>query len=116
MDMRYSALLIGLFLTAVAAPAADSPIRNYEECVKAGHSTGKTAGQDVCLSPKDYRTFVKGLKPTIPEGIYGTVMLRTGNCQLRIPTQIDTHSAGKTTLVPIEIGICSDANRHPCLG
>ena len=36
--------------------------------------------------------------------------------RLRIPTQIDTHSAGKTTLVPIEIGTCSDANRHPCLG
>jgi hypothetical protein len=35
---------------------------------------------------------------------------------VRIPTQIDTHSAGKTTLVPIEIGTCSDANRHPCLG
>lgn len=36
--------------------------------------------------------------------------------RLRIPTQIDTHCAGKTTLVPIEIGTCSDANRHPCLG
>jgi len=33
-----------------------------------------------------------------------------------IPTQIGTHSAGKTTLVPIEIGNCSEANRHPCLG
>jgi hypothetical protein len=36
--------------------------------------------------------------------------------QVRIPTQIGTHSAGKSTLVPIEIGTCSDANRHPCLG
>jgi tripartite-type tricarboxylate transporter receptor subunit TctC len=36
--------------------------------------------------------------------------------QLRIPTQIGTHSAGKSTLVPIEIGTCSGANRHPCLG
>ena len=34
--------------------------------------------------------------------------------RVRIPTQIDTHSAGKTTLVPIQIGTCSDANRHPC--
>jgi transposase len=36
--------------------------------------------------------------------------------QMRIPTQIGTHSAGKSTLVPIEIGTCSGANRHPCLG
>lgn len=36
--------------------------------------------------------------------------------QLRIPAQIGTDSAGKATLVPIEIGTCSDANRHPCLG
>jgi hypothetical protein len=35
---------------------------------------------------------------------------------LHIPTQIDTHSAGKTARVPIEIGTCSEANRHPCLG
>ena len=35
---------------------------------------------------------------------------------VRIPTQIDTHSGCKSTLVPIEIGTCSDANRHPCLG
>jgi len=33
--------------------------------------------------------------------------------QLRIPAQIGTHSAGKSTLVPIQIGTCSDANRHP---
>ena len=32
---------------------------------------------------------------------------------LRIPTQIDTHSVCKSTLVPIEVGTCSDANRHP---
>jgi hypothetical protein len=36
--------------------------------------------------------------------------------ELHIPTQIGSHSAGKTTVVPIEIGTCSDANRHPCLG
>jgi hypothetical protein len=36
--------------------------------------------------------------------------------QLRIPIQIDTDCAGKSTLVPIEIGTDSDANRHPCLG
>jgi transcriptional regulator with XRE-family HTH domain len=35
-----------------------------------------------------------------------------GRNDMRIPTQIDTHSAGKSTLVPIEIGTCSDANRH----
>jgi 2-methylcitrate dehydratase PrpD len=39
-----------------------------------------------------------------------------GRGELRIPTQIGTHSAGKSTLVPIQIGTCSDANRHPCLG
>jgi transposase len=33
-------------------------------------------------------------------------------CVLRIPTQIDTHSVGKSAPVPIEIGSCSDANRH----
>ena len=32
---------------------------------------------------------------------------------LHIPTQIDTHSAGKTARVPIEIGTGSEANRHP---
>jgi len=31
---------------------------------------------------------------------------------VRIPTQIDTYSAGKSTLVPMEIGTCSDPNRH----
>jgi hypothetical protein len=35
---------------------------------------------------------------------------------LRIPTQNGTGSAGKATLVPIQIGTCSDANRHPRLG
>jgi hypothetical protein len=35
---------------------------------------------------------------------------------VHIPTQIGTHSAGKTTLVLIEIGTYSEANRHPCLG
>ena len=35
---------------------------------------------------------------------------------MRIPAQIGTHSAGKSTLVPIQIGTCSDANRHPYLG
>lgn len=32
---------------------------------------------------------------------------------MRIPTQIDTHSAGKSAPVPIEIDTCSEANRHP---
>ena len=36
--------------------------------------------------------------------------------QLRIPTQIDIHSAGKPAPVPIEIDTCSDANRQPYLG
>jgi hypothetical protein len=31
---------------------------------------------------------------------------------VRIPTQIDTHSGCKSAPVPIEIGTCSDANRH----
>ena len=31
---------------------------------------------------------------------------------MRIPTQIDTDSACKSAPVPIEIGTCSDANRH----
>ncbi len=31
---------------------------------------------------------------------------------MRIPTQIDTHSGSKSAPVPIEIGTCSDANRH----
>jgi len=35
---------------------------------------------------------------------------------VRIPTQIDTRSACKSTLVPIEIGTYSEANRHPYLG
>ena len=36
--------------------------------------------------------------------------------EVHIPTQIGTQSGGKTTLVPIEIGTCSEANRHPRLG
>ena len=34
----------------------------------------------------------------------------------RIPTQIDTRSACKSTLFPIEIGTYSEANRHPYIG
>jgi uncharacterized protein (DUF486 family) len=37
---------------------------------------------------------------------------RIGYAQLRIPTQIDIHSGCKSAPVPIEIGTCSDANRH----
>ena len=32
--------------------------------------------------------------------------------QVRVPIQIDIHSASKSAPVPIEIGTCSDANRH----
>jgi hypothetical protein len=35
---------------------------------------------------------------------------------VRIPTQIDTRFACKSTLVPIEIGTYSEANRHPYTG
>jgi hypothetical protein len=35
---------------------------------------------------------------------------------MRIPTQIDTHSVCKSAPIPMEIGTCSDANRHPYLG
>jgi hypothetical protein len=31
---------------------------------------------------------------------------------VRIPIQIDIHSACKSAPVPIEIGTCSEANRH----
>jgi hypothetical protein len=48
----------------------------------------------------------------VPRRVCAAVVNLKG-VELRIPTQIDTHSAGKTTLVPIEIGTCSDANRHP---
>jgi transposase len=34
------------------------------------------------------------------------------NREVRIPTQIDNHSAGKSPPVPIQIDTCSDANRH----
>jgi len=36
--------------------------------------------------------------------------------QVRIPTQIDTRSACKSTLVTIQIGTYSEANRQPYLG
>jgi hypothetical protein len=36
----------------------------------------------------------------------------SGVTRVRIPVQIDIHSACKSAPVPIEIGTCSDANRH----
>jgi hypothetical protein len=39
-------------------------------------------------------------------------VLCTKHPGLRIPIQIDIHSASKSAPVPIEIGTCSDANRH----
>jgi hypothetical protein len=52
----------------------------------------------------------------LPGPLFPATADRRSRGEVRIPTQIDTHSAGKTTLVPIEIGTCSDTNRHLCLG
>ena len=57
-----------------------TPVRNYDECVKAGYPTGKAAGQERCWTPTSFRIFVKGLKPTIHQGLYGSITLRSGNC------------------------------------
>ena len=62
------------------AQAPAIPVRNYDECVKAGYPMGKDAGQEQCWIPNGFRIFVKGLKPSIHQGIYGTVRLRSGNC------------------------------------
>lgn len=69
-----------LILSGAATLSADTRVRNYEECVKAGYLTGTAAGQERCWTPREFRIFVKGLKPTIRQGIYGTITLRTGNC------------------------------------
>jgi hypothetical protein len=95
--MQYSGLLIGLFLTAGVARAADSPVRNYEECVKAGYPTGTAAFQERCWTPWDFRTFVKGLKPTIRQGIYGTITLRTGDC---MPLSVKEGKDGRLIVPP----------------
>ena len=50
-------------------------------------------------------------KPLVSHSLFGT-SLAQWIVWVRIPTQIGTHSAGKSTPVPIEIGTCSDANRH----
>lgn len=58
-------------------------VRNYDECVRAGLHTGKLGTQERCWTPDLRDAFVKGLKPTIQQGAYGTVILRTGNCMPR---------------------------------
>jgi hypothetical protein len=73
-------ILMFVFITGATPSAPDITVRNYEECVKAGYPTGKAAGQERCWTPREFRTFVKGLKPSIRQGIYGTITLRSGNC------------------------------------
>ena len=77
------ALLQGIALTQTKS---NKQIRNYDECIRAGYSTGKDeVGREVCAEPLHYTRFFKGLKPTIRQGVYGTVTLRTGNC---MPTTV----------------------------
>jgi hypothetical protein len=60
----------------------NAKVRN--ECVHAGFPTGGLGTQERCWTPDLRDAFVKGLKPTIQQGAYGTVILRTGNCMPRI--------------------------------
>lgn len=77
------ALLQGIALTQTKS---NKRVRNYDECIRAGYSTGKDeVGREVCAEPLHYTRFFKGLKPTIRQGVYGTVTLRTGNC---MPTTV----------------------------
>jgi hypothetical protein len=89
-------MIVLLSISAVVTPLATrqkssartqsttAPVQNYEECVKAGYPTGRSAGQERCWLPTTFRIFVKDLKPTIRQGIYGTITLRTGNCMPRL--------------------------------
>ena len=81
------ALLQGIALTQTKG---NKRVRNYEECKRAGFWTGKDeVGREQCVAEQPHYTrFVKGLKPTIRQGIYGTVTRVTGNC---MPT---TYSPG----------------------
>jgi REP-associated tyrosine transposase len=54
-----------------------------------------------CLMANHYHLLVETPKANLSIGMRQLNGIFT---QMRIPTQIDTHSAGKTTLVPIEIG------------
>ena len=77
--------------------SATVSVNNYEECVKAGYPTGTAAGQERCWTPKGFRIFVKGLNPTIRQGLYGTITLITGNC---MPSMVDVDRQGNIIVSP----------------
>jgi len=58
-------------------------VTNYDQCVQAGYPIGRLGNQERCWTPNLEDVFVKGLKPTIQQGVYGTLVLRTGNCMPR---------------------------------
>jgi len=79
--------LAGLLLFGCSALASESSsgtseghIANYDQCVRAGYPTGRLGTQERCWTPNLAEIFVKGLEPTIQQGVYGTIVLRTGNC------------------------------------
>jgi hypothetical protein len=78
------ALLQGIALTQTRS---NKRVRNYDECIRAGYWTGKDeVGREKCVVQTPYYgLFFKGLKPTIRQGVYGTVTLITGNC---MPTTV----------------------------
>ena len=59
---------------------------------------------------------VEGAIEIAADNSRGEIIALMYRTRMRIPSQIGTHSAGKMTLVPIQIGTYSEANRHPCLG
>jgi len=88
------ALLQGVALTQTKS---NKRVRNYDECIRAGYSTGKdNVGREQCMEPLHYTQFFKGLKPTIRQGVYGTVTLRTGNC---MPTTVRPGLGGMLSML-----------------
>ncbi len=88
--------LAGLLLFGCSALASESSsgtseghIANYDQCVRAGYPTGRLGTQERCWTPNLAEIFVKGLEPTIQQGVYGTIVLRTGDC---MPRGVDSPS------------------------
>jgi hypothetical protein len=72
-------ILFCLIVALVAAAPLPTTINNFDDCLKAGYPTGKSLpeGWERCWTPQ---VFVKGLNPTISQGVYGKITILTGNC------------------------------------
>jgi len=79
-----SVLMIALLHGIALTQTSDKRVKNYDECIRAGYPTANPyqLTQEQCWTT-NYGFFFKGLKPTIKQGVYGRVILNTGDCSLR---------------------------------